>query len=644
MKHRANLVPTVLAISLALLVGCSKSPTEPKQTPSSPVSPPPVVTYSVTVTASPGALMVGSSTSSVVTVTVRANGAIPADGTKVTLSSTLGEFGSQGSGLTSTTLQLVGGKASAVLFPGTQAGTAAVSAMLLSTTGATLATGVTNVAINQAATFFIGSVNPSVGSPQGGDQVNILGGGFVAPVRVTFNGAAATVLSVSATKIRAVVPSAVAAGVTVGVGQSVPVTVGVTINVNGASSASDSLSNAFTYAFGGTVNQPQIFSVSPSTGADSGGTRVTIVGTGFSSPVQVFFQSSGASGAGSVSLEASVVSVTGTQIVVLSPPAQGFGNSLANNAVDVRVKNLDSGFETTATGAFRYGSKVLVTSFGPGQLEYNDTTTLITIQGQGFQSPVAASIAGVAAHVVSVSGTEVVVQSPGVTPTACADVMGGVSVVNINTGDGNTSTSQFIYKVPKTTINSIHPTSGSQNGGTAVTITGSGFDGPGGANDVRVQFGTQSAQISGGTPGTSVIVITPLFTGTFPTQTCSSGGIAGTQNVPASVDVMVTNLATTCTDTVTGGFLYNPADTSCKIPPPTPPTASFTDAINGRVVTFVDTSSGSPTTFHWDFGDGTTSTMENPTHTYAAPGNYAVKLTVSNASGSSSVTELVSVT
>lgn len=647
MKYRANLVQTVLAISLALLLGCSKSPTEPKQTPAAPIPPPPATNYSVTVTASPGALMIGGTTSSLVTVTVRINGALPADGMRVTLSTTLGEFGSQGSGLQTTTLQLVGGKAQAVLFPGTQAGSAAIQAALLNSSGnpITGATGITNVLINQAATFFIGSVSPSTGSPQGGDQVNILGGGFVAPVRVTFNGAAATVLSVTSTKIRAVVPSAVAAGVTVGVGQSVPVAVGVTINVNEPGSLSDSLSNAFTYAFGGgTIEQPQIFSVSPATGADSGGTRVTIVGTGFSSPVQVFFQTSGNGGGGTVSLEASVVSVTGTQIVALSPPAQGFGNSLANNAVDIRVKNLNSGFETTATGAFRYGSKVLITSFGPGQLAYNDTTTLITIQGQGFQAPVAASIANVAARVVSVSGTEVVVQSPGVQPTACADVTGPVGVVNINTGDGATSTAQFIYKVPKTTINSISPISGGQNGGTAVTITGTGFTGPGGGNDVRVQFGDQSAQISGGTPGVSVIAITPLFTGTFPTQACNSGGVAGTMNVPAAVDVVVTNLATTCTDTLPKGFLYNPSDVSCKVPPPAAPVASFTDAVSGHTVTFLDTSTGNPTSWHWDFGDGMTSSQESPTHTYAGPGNYAVKLTVSNAAGSSSVSQLVSVT
>jgi PKD repeat protein len=50
----------------------------------------------------------------------------------------------------------------------------------------------------------------------------------------------------------------------------------------------------------------------------------------------------------------------------------------------------------------------------------------------------------------------------------------------------------------------------------------------------------------------------------------------------------------------------------------------------GFGVQFTNTSHGGmpPYTYAWDFGDGGTSTDENPTHTYAAPGNYTVKLTV----------------
>lgn len=42
-----------------------------------------------------------------------------------------------------------------------------------------------------------------------------------------------------------------------------------------------------------------------------------------------------------------------------------------------------------------------------------------------------------------------------------------------------------------------------------------------------------------------------------------------------------------------------------------------------------------PLTYAWDFGDGNTSTMENPTHTYTADGTYTAMLTVTDADGDS---------
>lgn len=47
-------------------------------------------------------------------------------------------------------------------------------------------------------------------------------------------------------------------------------------------------------------------------------------------------------------------------------------------------------------------------------------------------------------------------------------------------------------------------------------------------------------------------------------------------------------------------------------------------------VEFTDASEGAPTTWLWNFGDGGTSTLQNPTHTYTVPGDYTVTLTVSN--------------
>ena len=57
-----------------------------------------------------------------------------------------------------------------------------------------------------------------------------------------------------------------------------------------------------------------------------------------------------------------------------------------------------------------------------------------------------------------------------------------------------------------------------------------------------------------------------------------------------------------------------------------------TSMVNSQTVQFQNESSPSATTYFWDFGDGTTSTLENPQHSYAATGNYTVSFTT-NACG-----------
>jgi PKD repeat protein len=56
-------------------------------------------------------------------------------------------------------------------------------------------------------------------------------------------------------------------------------------------------------------------------------------------------------------------------------------------------------------------------------------------------------------------------------------------------------------------------------------------------------------------------------------------------------------------------------------------------------VNFTDLSTGSPTSWSWTFGDGGTSTAQNPSHTYSAAGSYNVALTVTNACGNDTETK-----
>ncbi|MDY0129278.1 MAG: PKD domain-containing protein [Methanosarcina vacuolata] len=56
-------------------------------------------------------------------------------------------------------------------------------------------------------------------------------------------------------------------------------------------------------------------------------------------------------------------------------------------------------------------------------------------------------------------------------------------------------------------------------------------------------------------------------------------------------------------------------------------------------VAFTDKSTGIPTKWKWSFGDGKTSTIQNPKHQYLQEGKYKVTLTVTNVAGSSTATK-----
>ncbi len=75
----------------------------------------------------------------------------------------------------------------------------------------------------------------------------------------------------------------------------------------------------------------------------------------------------------------------------------------------------------------------------------------------------------------------------------------------------------------------------------------------------------------------------------------------------------------------------------------TPPVADFegtpTSGVAPLTVDFTDLSTGNPTGWSWNFGDGGSSTAQNPSHEYTDPGTYTVSLTVTNAYGNDTETK-----
>lgn len=75
-----------------------------------------------------------------------------------------------------------------------------------------------------------------------------------------------------------------------------------------------------------------------------------------------------------------------------------------------------------------------------------------------------------------------------------------------------------------------------------------------------------------------------------------------------------------------------------NLPPVTDFIASPTTTCSGDIQ-FTDQSTNAPTSWLWDFGDGNTSTSQNPVHSYTGSGTFTVTLTATNAFGNDSETK-----
>ena len=82
-------------------------------------------------------------------------------------------------------------------------------------------------------------------------------------------------------------------------------------------------------------------------------------------------------------------------------------------------------------------------------------------------------------------------------------------------------------------------------------------------------------------------------------------------------------------------------------PSPAPKVTFAAQPSSGRApldVGFANTTTGQVTSWTWSFGDGTTSTLQSPTHRYLQPGTYYVSLTASGPGGTATVTASTPIT
>lgn len=319
----------------------------------------------------------------------------------------------------------------------------------------------------QAPPPTVASLSPSAGTHGGGALVTITGTGFAPGATVRFGSAAATgVTYVSATSLRVSAPAGP-------LGQSVPVT------VTNADSQTATRLNAFTYF---EAPAPIVTIVTPSTGGQSGGTAVTVIGMHFNPGAVVTF--------GSVA--GTVLSVTSSQIVVLAPAQPNAAK------VDVTVTNSDTK-SAKATGAFTYVQAPTVTKVTPVNGSVAGGRT-ITLTGTNFLDGMRILVNGVDATDVQVSGAT--------SATAVTPAGGGLATVVVRNPDGQSGqlAAAFLYLAPPR-VTSIAPATGPGAGGTTITITGSGF-------------GAGAEVLVGGEPATAVHVLsTTTITAVAPAST-----------------------------------------------------------------------------------------------------------------------------
>jgi hypothetical protein len=243
---------------------------------------------------------------------------------------------------------------------------------------------------------------------------------------------------------------------------------------------------------------PTIASVSPPSGSTSGGTLVAITGAEL--------------GAGSTvtvgGVPAPITSASPTQILASTGPH-------AAGAVDVVVIRID-GQRAARAGAFTYTAAAPPSITGispPSDLVAGGAT--ITVSGSGFASP-SVAFGGVTASVTSATATAIQVTAP---PHAAAAV--DVLVVNAD-GQRDTLTSGFSYHaaaIPPPTLASVVPSSGPVAGGSAVTLSGTGFSPP-----VTVNFGGASGTVTGATATTVTVQSPPHAAGTIDVTLVNSDG------------------------------------------------------------------------------------------------------------------------
>ncbi|HEX8408569.1 MAG TPA: IPT/TIG domain-containing protein, partial [Thermoanaerobaculia bacterium] len=356
-----------------------------------------------------------------------------------------------------------------------------------------------------------------------------------------------------------------------------------------ASEARAELTGAFT--FRSEQLTPIISTVTPNSGPVTGGTRVSIFGEGFQEPVQVLFDTA----------EARVLNVKFNEILVETPAGRDTsptGEGPVVGPVGVTVRNINSNQAVTIASGFLYKNAIQIIAVSPGGAIAGVAGTRVTIDGNGFVSPVVVVVrtpeGDVSLQPISVTGTKIVAIAPAILPSECADLIGPLIITNVVNGD-QAEGPPFTFFVAEPVIVGISPSTVVAGQNITVTVANAS---PGGS---RLTIGDRNVfptltSFDETTRVATFTIATPTDID-FPTVACTVGGVPGERQTSVRFDVGYENVATTCEDTATQALTITPLDATCVLPPP--PNANITPAVgtcgNMGNVPFAGTVTGTAT-------------------------------------------------
>lgn len=299
----------------------------------------------------------------------------------------------------------------------------------------------------------VDSVTPAVGLVDGGQEVTIVGGGFVEPLLVNFGSQPLEALEIQdAETVTGFVPAASAPG-------SVDVVVSTSY---GTEIAEDGYTYLDSTEPGDVVS---ILAVTPPSGPTQGGNLITVIAKGLTESADTTVEIGG--------VEATLKGVDAASHVILVEVPEG-----EEGAVDVTVTN--SNGSDTRFGGYTYLPFVkiyeVLPNFGP-----IDGGTAITISGAGFEAGAQVRVGALpAASVEVVDGSTITAVTPPGSP--------GLANVTVLQGTvDDTLVGGFAYQ-SEMALWVVDPPQGSQAGGTFIELQGSGF-----TNDSTVLVGGNSA-------------------------------------------------------------------------------------------------------------------------------------------------------